>query len=95
MSWRQPTYIFKLIIDGSTYEIDEPEGFDEIVSHIYRDETAHGMFFEMTPAEVPLKFTGTAKTLLRNAFDADGVDSQSAVQFKLEKIPNKYYHNYK
>ena len=86
MTWRQPEYLFKLIIDGVETQIDEPEGFDEIQSRIFRDEKSHGMFFEATPADVPLKFSGTAKSLLETAFDSDGVDSESSVNFQLSII---------
>ena len=83
MTWRQPEYLFKLTIDDVETIIDEPEGFDEIQSRIFRDEKSHGMFFEATPADIPLKFSGIGKTLLAAAFDNGGVDSESAVEFNL------------
>ena len=86
MSWRQPTYNFKLIIDDYTeYEINEPQGFKDLQSLIYRDLRVHGCFYEMTPADFPLAFDGIAKDLLRDAFDADGVDSETSVSFLVEK----------
>ena len=83
MTWRQPEYLFKLTIDDVETTIDEPEGFDEIQSRIFRDEKSHGMFFEATPADIPLKFSGTGKILLAAAFDNGGVDSESSVEFNL------------
>lgn len=82
MTWRQKQNTFKLSLNGIPFDIDEPEGFTDLESIIERDRDAHGTFFEYTPAEYPLRFTGIAKSLLRAQFDNYGVDAQAAINFQ-------------
>jgi len=86
MTWRQKENRFKLILNGSEIDIDEPQGFADLESIIERDREAHGTFFEYTPAQFPLRFTGIAKSLLRAQFDNYGVDAQAFLNFETSQI---------
>jgi hypothetical protein len=95
MTWRQPLYSFKLTVDSyDEYDIEEPKGFRDLESLIYRDLKVHGCFYEMTPADFPLAFDGDAKGILNEAFSEDGVDSEANVEFLIEKEsfdPDDYF----
>lgn len=59
-------------------EIEEPQGFADIVLNMKRDDNWHGIFFEASTSE--LAFYGTAATYLKNKKTVEGLKSE--VTFK-------------
>jgi len=59
-------------------EIEEPQGFADIVLNLKRDDTWHGIFFEASTSE--LAFYGTAAAYLINKKKTEGLKSE--VTFK-------------
>jgi hypothetical protein len=59
-------------------EIDEPQGFADIVLNIKRDDTWHGVFFEASTSD--LGFYGVAATYLKNKKQTQGLKAD--VTFK-------------
>src|SRR5687767_3786479 len=52
-------------------EIDEPQGFADIVLNIKRDDNWHGIFFEASTSD--LGFYGVAATYLKNKKQTQGI----------------------
>lgn len=69
MKWR-----FTLIDkEGTSTEIDEPVGWDAVSIEVTRDKEAHGIFFDYQGND--FTFYDTAYQLLKQAYDADGVEA--------------------
>jgi len=67
---------------------EEPKNFSSIQSVIKRDFATHGTFYQFTDGALRLEFPGTGKTVLKDAFDADGVDA--VVTLLVERRASEY-----
>jgi hypothetical protein len=67
---------FEFYLDN--LEIDEPQGFADIVLNMKRDDNWHGIFFEASTSE--LSFYGAAAAYLKNKKATEGLKSD--VTFK-------------
>jgi hypothetical protein len=79
---------FLLTYDGTTTEVEQPEGFDALNANIKRDFKSHGLVFQFTSGSLKLGFSGTGRTVLYDAFKADGDDAEVTITI------NRKYENW-
>lgn len=60
---------------GTVTVIDEPVGWDGIHLRLKRDKTWHGFFDFMDDSLTSLRYHGDAYTILKNAYEVDGVEA--------------------
>lgn len=69
------TYKHFLQSGATITEVVEPRGFKPFQSEIDRDLKAHGMFYRFTSGTLKLGFVGPGRTILEDAYQAQGVDA--------------------
>lgn len=73
---------FILTYDGTDTEVDQPEGFDVLNATVKRDFKSHGLVFQFTSGSLRLGFDGDGRTVLYDAFQADGDDAEVTLTIK-------------
>jgi hypothetical protein len=76
--------IFMLSVAGSTFEINEPIGWDKILIHLKLDEELWGYKFEFTDKDITLEFDeACGRTALRDYYKLKGADAKAYLLFGL------------
>ena len=70
---------FTLTYNGTDTVRDEPRGFNEYESQIERDFKTHGIFYHFTKGTLKLGFKEDARTILLNAYEAEGDDAEVTI----------------
>ena len=77
--------LYRFSLNGT--EVDEPKDFVSFESELERSFEAHGLIFNYASGSVRLAFFGSGKTILENAWNADGFNASVTLLIESRATP--------
>ena len=70
---------------------EQPKNFASVKSRIKRDFKTHGTFYSFTDGNLKLEFPGSGRTVLKDAFETEGVDAVVTLTVERKKQDETSY----